>query len=106
MMCGVCSWYHFLISMMLLSFGFGSFITGILAMYFGSGKSRVVGGVLILLGLIAGVVFLWCSWVLPFLGPPPIQFVGCVLTGIVAVLGALVGAAIALGVFLLSIMKT
>ena len=73
--------------------------------YFGSGKSRAVGGVLVIIGLLVGAVFLWCAWLLPFLGDPPIGLWGCIPEGIAAVIGALVGAGIALGVFLLAIMK-
>ena len=100
-----CEWYHFILSMFLLAFSFAIFIAGIFTTYFGSGKSRVVGGSLIIIGLIFGFVFLWFAWVLPFMPAPPIGFVGCVLKGVASVIGAIIGALIALGIFLLAIMK-
>jgi hypothetical protein len=101
----VCEWFHYLLAMLTLVFAIASVIAGIFTAYFGSGKSRAVGAILIIIGLIAGVFFLWCAYLLQFLGAPPIGFVGCVTTGVAAVVGAIIGALIALGIFLLAIMK-
>ena len=60
---------------------------------------------LIFIGLIVGVLFLWCAWLIPFLGEPPIGLCGCIIEGISAVIGALIGVGVALGLFLLAIMK-
>ena len=98
-------WNYFL-SMLMLVFAIASIIAGIFTAYFGSGKSRAVGAILILIiGLIVGFLFLWFIYALPFMTAPPIQLVGTTFPGIAAVLGALVGALIVLGLFLLAIMK-
>ena len=91
--------------MLMLSLAIASVIAGVLTAYFGSGKSRIVGVILILLGVFVGVLFIWCSWLLPVLGQPPIQFIGCIQNAVVAVIGGIAGAGIALGLFLLAIMK-
>jgi len=94
--------------MLLLVFAVASVIAGIFTAYFGSGKSRIVGVILILIGLIVGVLFLWGAGLLgSMIGEPPamMNFVGSITNGIVAVIGAIVGALIALGIFLLAIMK-
>jgi hypothetical protein len=94
--------------MLMLVFAIASIIAGIFTAYFGSGKSRAVGGILIVIGLIVGVVFLWGAGVLgSMMGTPTgmLNLVGTVTNGIVAVIGAIVGAFIALGIFLLAIMK-
>ena len=96
---------QYFLSMLMLVFAVASIIAGIFTAYFGSGKSRIVGGILIIIGLIVGVLFLWGANLLTFMGEPPISFVGTVTNGIVAVIGAIVGALIALGIFLLAIMK-
>jgi hypothetical protein len=88
----------------MLVFAVASVIAGIFTAYFGSGKSRAVGAVLIIIGLIVGVLFLGYANVLPFLNLPSL-FAGRVVNGIVSVAGAIVGALIALGIFLLAIMK-
>ena len=98
--------FDFFLSMLMLVFAVASIIAGIFTAYFGSGKSRAVGAILIIIGLIVGALFLWFSGVLP-LAASPICWVGknVVLNGIVAVIGAIIGALIALGIFLLAIMK-
>ena len=100
-----CEWYHFLLSMLMLVLAIASIIAGIFTAYFGSGKSRAVGAVLIIIGLIVGFLFLWFVYALPFLPTPPIGLAGTTLTGISSVVGAIIGALIALGIFLLAIMK-
>ncbi len=99
----------YFISMLMLIFAVASIIAGIFTAYFGSGKSRAVGGILILIGLIVGVIFLWGAGVFTsFMGAPPeIIYFGSSLiwNSIAAVIGAIIGAVIALGLFLLAIMK-
>lgn len=92
----------------MLVFAISSIIAGIFTAYFGSGKSRAVGGILIIIGLIIGVIFLWGSGILSsFMGTPTgfLNITGTITNGIVAVVGAIIGALIALGIFLLAIMK-
>lgn len=93
------------LSMMTLVFGIASMIAGGFTAYFGSGKSRIVGGILIVIGLLVLVIFAWGAGWLGMLGTPVISFEGYILQGVVAILGAIVGAVVALGIFLLAIMK-
>ena len=99
--------WDYLLSMLMLVFGLASIVAGIFTAYFGSGKSRAVGAILIIIGLIVFILFLWGAGVLGFMGDPPtiMNFVGVVTDGIVSVVGAVIGALIALGIFLLAIMK-
>lgn len=96
---------EFFLSMLTLVFAIASIIAGIFTAYFGSGKSRAVGAVLIVIGLVVFVLFLWGAGLIGFMGTAPITFEGIIAEGIVAVIGAVVGALIALGIFLLAIMK-
>ena len=96
---------EFFLSMLTLVFAIASIIAGIFTAYFGSGKSRAVGAILVIIGLIVFVLFLWGANFLSFMGDAPIQFQNIIAEGIVAVIGAVVGALIALGIFLLAIMK-
>jgi hypothetical protein len=83
-------------------------IAGIFTAYFGSGKSRVVGGILIFIGLLVFIIFLYGANLLSgFLGTPEgiLNFQGTIIQGVVAIVGTLVGAGMAAGIFLLSIMK-
>jgi hypothetical protein len=96
---------NYFLSMLMLVFAVASVIAGIFTAYFGSGKSRAVGAILIIIGLVVGVLFLWFAGILGFMGEPLYSFAGSIVNGIVAVIGAVVGALIALGIFLLAIMK-
>lgn len=96
------------LSMLTLVFAIASIVAGIFTAYFGSGKSRAVGFILVIIGLIVFVLFLWGAGLLTsFMGAPPglLDFEGTVVSGIVSVIGAVIGALIALGIFLLAIMK-
>ena len=94
-------------SMLTLVFAIASIIAGIFTAYFGSGKSRAVGAILIVVGLIVFILFLWGAGLVSFMGTPPeiMSFKGVIVNSIVAVIGAVIGALIALGIFLLAIMK-
>ena len=97
------------LSMLTLMFAIASILAGIFTVYFGSGKSRIAGGLLIGIGLLVFFIFLWGTGLLTsFMGAPPeiMNFVGVIANGIVAVIGAVIGALIALGIFLLAVMKT
>ena len=97
-----------LLSMLTLVFAIASIVTGIFTSYFGSGKSRAVGGILIVIGLIVFIIFLYGANLLSgFLGTPEsiLDFQGAIVQGVVSIVGALIGAGIALGIFLLAIMK-
>lgn len=95
------------LSMLTLVFAIASIIAGIFTAYFGSGKSRAVGAILIVIGLIVFIIFLYGAGLLGFMGEPSgiLNFQDTIVQGVIAILGAVVGAGIALGIFLLAIMK-
>ena len=96
---------NYFLSMLMLVFAVASVIAGVFTAYFGSGKSRAVGAILIVIGLVVGVIFMWFAGILSFMGEAPYSFGYIVFESIVAVIGAIIGALIALGIFLLAIMK-
>ncbi len=63
---------QYFLGMMTLVFAVASVIAGIFTAYFGSGKSRAVGAILIIIGLIVGVIFLWGVSIIP-LGTVPVM---------------------------------
>jgi len=86
----------------MLVFAIGAVIAGIFTAYFGSGKSRAIGAVLLLIGIIVGVLFwnyTYGIWTTGGWGWDTVRL------GIVSLIGGLVGGLIALGVFLAGIMK-
>ena len=93
------------VTILLLTFSFVLLIAGIFTAYFGSGKSRKIGGGLLAIGLILGIVWV----VLTMKGGPMDGFADvtdAVVNGIGVLLAAFIGAAAAIGLFLLAIMKS
>jgi len=72
------------------------------------GTTAAVGGILIVIGILVFIVFLYGANLLTgILGTPEgiLNFQGTVVQGVISLVGAVVGAGIALGIFLLAIMK-
>ncbi|HEV8361158.1 MAG TPA: hypothetical protein VGR28_11960 [Candidatus Thermoplasmatota archaeon] len=94
-------------SILVLSFGLFTLLSGVFTAYFGAGKSRKIGLGLTIIGLLALIIFAGLTWG----GVAALQNLGVawssreVMEGIVAVIAAGVGAFLALGLFLVSIMK-
>ena len=97
------------LSMLTLVFAIASIVAGIFTAYFGSGKSRGVGIGLMLIGILVFVIFLYGAGMLEgIIDTAPegiLDFQDTIVQGITAIFGAVVGAVIALGIFLLAIMK-
>ncbi|MCD6170978.1 MAG: hypothetical protein J7J36_00955 [Thermoplasmata archaeon] len=90
-------------SMLLLIFAIGTIVAGLFTIYFGSGKSRAVGSILFIIGIIVAAIFynyttgdIWSasSW-----GWKTVE------AGIISLIGGIIGGLIALGIFLAGIMK-
>jgi len=91
------------VTVLLLTLGLGLFLAGIFTAYFGRGKSRMVGTVLTIIGILV--------WIGSYAGYYGEYFgtttFGEVLRYALFFVGAFViGAVIALGIFLVAIMKT
>ncbi len=95
------------LSILVLAFGIFSMIAGAFTAYFGTGRSRSIGGALIILGVIGFIILFWFMGLLGSSVSQPMAWdTGMVVAGFVAVIGALVGALVALGIFLVAIMKS
>src|SRR2546429_721589 len=89
------------LTILLLTFALFLLITGAFTAYFGSGKSRKIGVGLLIGGLVVGLAWGWYS------GPAAgsVELVPIIGQSIGGILAALIGAAAAIGLFLLAIMK-
>ncbi|MBU3901862.1 MAG: hypothetical protein KKE04_00650 [Candidatus Thermoplasmatota archaeon] len=91
-------------SVFFLAFGICSIIAGIFAAYFGSGKSRGIGGALIIVGIIfIGLLYYLMTGYEATKGAWNLQLI---YDAIVVIIGAGIGAVAALGIFLAAIMKS
>jgi len=94
-------WLTFL-TILLLTFSLFLVITGAFTAYFGSGKSRKIGVGLLVGGLVVGLLWAW------YAGPfsSNVSLVNVIVESIGVILAAVIGAAAAIGLFLLAIMKS
>ncbi|NLK26398.1 MAG: hypothetical protein GX307_07500 [Euryarchaeota archaeon] len=90
------------ITVMLLTLGLFLVLAGIFTAYFGSGKSRIIGAVLLVVGLLVGVLWVFMD----YSGFIDVAITDVVWTAFVNILAAAIGALIAIGAFLLAIMKS
>jgi hypothetical protein len=97
------------LTILLLTFGLFMVLAGAFTAYFGSGKSRVIGVVLLVVGLVVGIFWIYAT----MYGGPNLFNLGhsfhlsdVVWAAFLNIIAAVIGALIAVGVFLLAIMKS
>ncbi len=95
---------------LLMSFGIFSLLAGIFTAYFGAGKSRGIGAVLLILGLVVILIWVWYGVLNEY---PDDSLLGIVhwdaaktVEAFLTVLGAIFGAGLAIVLFLVAIMKS
>lgn len=90
------------LTILLLTFAIFLVITGAFTAYFGSGKSRKIGAGLLVGGLVVGI--LWGLYAGPY--NPGVNLLQIVEESVLVIIAAVIGAAAAIGLFLLAIMKS
>ncbi len=98
------------LTVLLLTFGLFMVLAGAFTAYFGSGKSRIIGVVLLVVGLVVGIFWIYAT----MYGGPNLfnldlkvfHLSDVVWTAFINIIAAVIGALIAVGVFLLAIMKS
>lgn len=90
------------VTILLLTFALFLLITGAFTAYFGSGKSRKIGAGLLVGGLVVGI--LWAFYAGPYL--QGFDLLSVIVQAVVVIIAAVIGAAAAIGLFLLAIMKS
>jgi hypothetical protein len=89
-------------TLFVLFFGVFALISGILTAYFGTGRSRAIGGTLSIVGIIVIGILIYFKYVVP-IDPFQVAYLGNAIIGVV---GAIIGALAALCVFLVAIIKS
>jgi hypothetical protein len=91
------------LTVLLLTFALFMVLAGAFTAYFGSGKSRTIGIVLLVVGLIVGIVWVYLAG---FTDIIDVWLGDVVWAAFLNIIAAVIGALIAIGVFLLAIMKS
>ena len=92
------------VTILLLTFTFVLLIAGAFTAYFGSGKSRKVGAGLLAGGLVLGILWIVVFGILNIGANVPVG--GLLVETLGVLLAAMLGAAAAIGLFLMAIMKS
>jgi uncharacterized membrane-anchored protein len=97
-------WQNFL-TILLLVFGLFLILAGLFTAYFGSGKSRMIGVALLVVGLIVGIG-IGAVYHYNFSSSTNAGLVSLIWEALLVIIAAAVGALIAVGIFLVAIMKS
>ncbi len=93
------------LAILLLVFALFLILAGIFTSYFGSGKSRMVGVGLLVAGLVVGLLVGY-SYSAGWLGTHKGELGALVWESFLVILAAVIGALVAVGIFLVAIMKS
>jgi len=97
-------WHNFL-TILLLVFGLFLILAGLFTAYFGSGKSRMIGVALLVVGLVVGIG-IGAVYHYDFGSSTNAGLVSLIWEAFLVILAAAVGALIAVAIFLVAIMKS
>jgi hypothetical protein len=92
------------LTVLILVFALFMLLAGIFTAYFGSGKSRMIGVVLLVVGLVVGI--LWVVMGLDSVAIIDVNLSDVVWSAFLYILSGVIGALLAIGVFLVAIMKS
>ncbi len=92
------------LTVLILVFGLFMLLAGIFTAYFGSGKSRMIGVVLLVIGLVVGI--LWVVMGLDSVAIIDVDLSEVIWDAFLFILAGVLGALAAIGVFLVAIMKS
>jgi len=92
------------LTVLILVFALFMLLAGIFTAYFGSGKSRMIGVVLLVVGLVVGI--LWVVLAMDSVDVIDVDLSNVVWDAFLYILSGVLGALAAIGVFLVAIMKS
>lgn len=92
------------LTVLMMVFGLFMLLAGAFTAYFGSGKSRMIGVVLLVIGLVVGV--LWAVMCLDSVAVIDVNLGKVIWDAFLYIVAGLIGALAAVGVFLVAIMKS
>ncbi len=94
------------VSLIVVAFSIVMLLAGILAAVFGTGKAKAFGGVMAVIGVALLGIWIWlCGYSdIEIFAEVPLWDV--IINGIINLIGILVGALIAVGIFLVVVLKS
>lgn len=99
------NWMDFL-TVIVFVFALVMALAGAFTAYFGSGKSRTIGLILLVVGLVVGVVWVYLVGWSNISIFADVNGYDVVYNAFINILAALIGALVAVGIFLVAVMKS
>jgi hypothetical protein len=90
---------------LVLSFGLTILFSGLFTSYFGAGKSRKIGLGLVLVGLLTLFAWVTITFDVNLFGTEPVWSADQMASGVAALGAGILGSLVALGLFLVAIMR-
>lgn len=94
------------LTLVILVFAVVMILAGVFSAYFGKGKNRAYGLIMAVVGLLVAVVFSYLLYDGPIAELVAVNSWDLVYNAIVYLIGILVGALIAVGIFLVTVLKS
>lgn len=94
------------LTLVVFAFALVMLVAGIFSAFFGSGKSKAAGGAMAIIGLIVGIIW---AYLVGFSDIEPFCSVATwdvVYNAVIALIGILIGALVAVGIFLVVVLKS
>jgi hypothetical protein len=91
------------ITIVILVFALFMVLAGAFTAYFGSGRSRAIGAALLIIGLVVGIIWVYLAG---FSDIIEVTLADVIWNAFLYILAAIIGALIAVGIFLVAIMKS
>jgi hypothetical protein len=91
------------LTVLILVFALFMLIAGVFTAYFGSGKSRMIGVALLVIGLIVGILWVVMTGMMDVID---VDLSEVLVNAFEYIIAGVIGALAAIGVFLLAIMKS
>jgi len=92
------------LTVLIMIFALFMLLAGVFTAYFGSGKSRMIGVILLVIGLVVGIV--WGVMCIDSVDVIDVNLSKVIWDAFLYIVAGLIGALAAVGVFLLAIMKS
>lgn len=99
-------WSMDFVSLIVVAFAIVMLIAGILAASFGTGKSKAYGGIMAVVGIVLVILWIWLCGYSDIALFRSVDLWQVFIQGVINLLGILVGALIAVGIFLAAVLKS
>ena len=94
------------LTLVVFAFALVMLVAGVFSAYFGSGKSKLAGGAMAIIGLVVGIVWAYLVGFSDIAVFSDVAAWDVVYNAVIDLIGILIGALVAVGIFLVVVLKS